>query len=386
MSQNLPRRTRELYQLADQVGREVLSLNAEKVDAECMWPKESFRALSKAGLLGLQVPSSCGGQGEGLLGLAAVTEALGRYCSSSALCFGMHCVATAVIASKATPFQQETYLKPIAEGRHVTTLALSESGTGSHFYLPETELRLDGDHYVVNGCKQFVTNGGHADSYVISTGATDHAMTGEFSCLVLDAGTKGCRWLEPWNGLGMRGNSSRGLAIEGARVPRDNLLGVEGDQIWYVFEVVAPYFLTAMAGTYLGIATAAVEYTTRHLQSRHYSHSGESLAENPVLQERLARMWINVEKTRGLIYTAARLGDSGDPRALSSILACKADAGEMSVRVTDEAMTLGGGIGYRDNSVLARLLRDARASNVMSPTTTMLLQWTGRSLLDLPIL
>jgi alkylation response protein AidB-like acyl-CoA dehydrogenase len=297
----------------------------------------------------------------------------------------MHCVGSAVITAKATPQQEERYLRPIARGEHITTLSLSETGAGAHFYLPQTSLRHEGDNFVVEGTKQFVTNAGHADSYVISAQAEGLSDTGEFSCLVVDAETPGLQWLEPWHGFGMRGNAARGLKLPGVRIPTGNLLGAEGDQIWYIFEVVAPYFLIAMAGTYLGVAQAALDLTIEHLSSRQYEISGERLADAPVLQQRLAQMWTQVEKTRLLVQSAARLGDLGDEGALLRILACKADAAETAVAVTNEAMTLGGGMAYRENSALARLLRDARASHVMSPTTDLLRLWHGRALLGMPL-
>jgi isovaleryl-CoA dehydrogenase len=379
---------RELRLRAESVVDEVIRPRAEEVDREGRWPEHSLRALAQAGLLGLQVPKRHGGHGQGLLALAAITETVGAACASSALCFGMHCVGTAVIAAKATPRQVERYLRPIAEGRHITTLALSESGSGAHFYFPQTTLARDpGGGYVVEGGKQFVTNGGCADSYVVSLlGDAGPTETGEFSCLVVDRDLPGMNWLDPWRGLGMHGNSSRAVRFEGVRVPTENLLGAEGDQTWYVFEVVAPYFLMAMAGTYLGLAQAAVDAAIVHLRDRRYAHSGESLGESPVLQHRLAEIWTDVQKTRGLIYNAARLGDLGDPASLPHLLACKADAADTAVRVTNEALTLCGGTAYRENSLLSRLLRDARASHVMSPTTDLLKQWTGRALLGLPLL
>jgi isovaleryl-CoA dehydrogenase len=239
---------------------------------------------------------------------------------------------------------------------------------------------------VVSGTKQFITNGGHADSYVVSTTASTSAEAGEFSCLVLDRDTPGMQWLEPWCGLGMRGNSSRGLRLDNAAVPPTNLLGNEGDQVWYVFEVIAPYFLTAMAGTYLGVAQAALDIAVQYVRSRRYGHSGESLAESPVVQHHLAEMWTAVQKTRGLVYNACRMGDLGDPQALPYVLTSKADAGDTAVQVANDAMTLCGGTAYRANSTLARLLRDARASHVMAPTTDLLKQWTGRALLGMPLL
>jgi alkylation response protein AidB-like acyl-CoA dehydrogenase len=184
----------------------------------------------------------------------------------------------------------------------------------------------------------------------------------------------------------MRGNSARGLHLQGARVPAKNLLGEEGDEIWYVFQVIAPYFLIAMSGTYLGIAQAALDLTLQHLRERRYAHSGDALGDAPVVQHRLAEMWACVEKSRLLIYQAARLGDLGDPQALLSLLSCKADVADTAVWVTNEAMGLCGGMAYRENSHLARLLRDTRAAPVMSPTTDMLKMWVGKALLGLPLL
>jgi isovaleryl-CoA dehydrogenase len=300
----------------------------------------------------------------------------------------MHCVGSAVIAAKATPYQREHYLEPIAAGQHVTSLTLSESGMGSHFYLSETSLERDQDHYVVHGVKQFITSGSHADSYVVSAMASggEAEEMGEFSVLLIDHGTAGTSWLDPWDGVGMRGNSSRGLRLEHARIPVENLLGKEGDHVWYMFDVIVPYFLMAMSGTYLGIAQAALDLTIQHVRTRRYAHSGESLASMPVLQHKVAEMWSTVERTRRLIYHAAQLGDAGDAAALPAILMSKADVATAVSQVTNDAMTLCGGIAYRQNSELARLLRDARAAHVMSPTTDLLKLWAGRTILGQPLL
>lgn len=362
---------------------------AAAVDAECRWPAHSMRALAGEGITGLQVPPELGGHGQGLLALSVLTETIARACPSSALCFGMHCVASAVLAAKATDHHRQKYLAPIAQGRHITTLALSESGTGGHFYLSKTRLEPSGDCFVVEGEKQFITSGGHADSYVVSTvaqGNAAEAQDGDFSLLVVDADTAGLEWQAPWAGFGMRGNSSRGVAIQGARVPRANLLGHQGDHVWYMFEIVTPFFLMAMAGTYLGIAQSAVEATGAHLRSRRYAHSGEALADVDSLQSRYAAMWIAVEKTRALVREAGARGDAAHPEALPYILACKADAAATAVHLANEAMTLCGGIAYRENSRVAQILRDARAGHVMAPTTDMLHLWLGRSLLGVPLL
>lgn len=378
----------DVLRVAREIASSTATANAEEVDRLARWPEENLRALQAAGLGGLVVPEEQGGLGLGLLAVAQVCEILGQVCSSTALCFGMHCVGTAVIAAKATPDQQERYLAPIARGEHLTTLALSEPGSGAHFYLPRTTLsRAEDDAFLVSGIKSFVTSGGHADSYVISTAAAEpDAPPGEFSCVVIPEGADGLCWGPAWEGFGMRGNASRTVELRNVRAPVADLLGDVGDQIWYIFEVVAPYFLAAMGGTYLGIATAALEEARAHLSRRRYDTTGATLASQPVLQHRLGTLWAAVERTRQLLYSGATQGDAGGDAALLSIVSAKAEAAEVAVMVANEAMTLTGGIAYRENSRLARCLRDSRAGPVMAPPTDLLRTWAGRALLGIPLL
>ena len=383
----LPSRLHDLVGRAREVTETVVAKHADREDAEATWPAPAMAALADAGLMGLNVPPELGGHGAGMLGLVAIAETIGRESGSTSLCYAMHCVGTAVLAAKATEYHKQRYLEPIARGEHLTTLALSEPGTGLHFYIPQTRLTRRGEEYIADGTKSFITNGGHCDSYVVSTIAvSDHPSSdGAFSCILLDADSPNMAWTDEWHGLGMRANSSRTLRLDAVPVPRRNLLGAEGDHLWYVFEVVAPYFLMAMAGTYLGVAQAAFDIARAHVGSRRFAHTGELLGAEPVVAHRLGGMWSELERTRHLIYSAAARGDAGDPDALVAILACKAAAGDASVSLTNEAMTLCGGSAYRENSKLARLLRDARASHVMAPTTDLLKTWVGRALVKLPL-
>jgi alkylation response protein AidB-like acyl-CoA dehydrogenase len=292
-----------------------------------------------------------------------------------------------VIAAKPTERQTKQFLEPIAAGEHLTTLALSEPGTGAQFWLPQTAARWTDTGLRIDGQKSFVTNGSRADSYVVSTVATDpDAPLGDFSCVLVPGDAPGLTWLEEWNGIGMRGNSSRRLELGDVRVGGDHLLGSQGDQIWYVFEVVAPYFLMAMAGTYLGVAQASLDEAAAHLTRRRHSHTGRALAAETVLQHRLGTLWAQVERTRRLVHWAAEEGDAGGPQALAALASAKAEVADCAVGVANEAMTLVGGMGYRDRSPLERHLRDARAAHVMSPTTDILRSWTGRAVLGLPLL
>ncbi len=378
-----------IVEKAGDVAKDVAAVHAEEVDREARWPAESVRALLAAGLGGLTVPEEFGGLGQGSYALAKVCETLGQECASTAMCFGMHCVGSAVLAAKATADQHRRYLTAINEGRHLTTLSLSEPGTGAHFYLPHTKLEtVSADSYRINGIKTFVTNGAEADSYVVSTTVAEDEShpVGQFTCVVVPRDSEGMHWGPPWSGIGMRGNASRSLELRDVEVSRDNLLGEEGDHIWYVFQVVAPYFLMAMAGTYLGIASAALEDARDHLSKRHYSDTGLSLGEMPVLQHKLGTLWAIVERTRRLTYHAASSFDYGDPDALPTVFSSKAEVANCAVDVVNEVMTICGGIGYRENARIHRSLRDARAAHVMGPTTDILRIWTGRVLLGQPIL
>jgi alkylation response protein AidB-like acyl-CoA dehydrogenase len=184
----------------------------------------------------------------------------------------------------------------------------------------------------------------------------------------------------------MRGNESRTLDLRDVHIPRGNLLGSEGEQIWYIFNVVAPYFLAAMAGTYLGLASAALDEARRHLSRRQYNHNSRSLSTHNVLQHRFGTLWGMLERTRQLIYHATQLADAGGEDWLPAICSAKSEVADCAVSVVNESMTLTGGIAYRDGSRFSRLLRDARAAHVMSPTTDILRTWTGRALLGQPIL
>jgi alkylation response protein AidB-like acyl-CoA dehydrogenase len=372
---------------AEEIAKNVLAINAAHVDRDAVWPETGLRALLSEGFGGLVVPRQYGGKGQGLLVLARVCEQLSKECASTGICYGMHCVGASVIAANATDIQRESFLTPICAGKHITTLSLSESGTGSYYYLPQTSLvPIPPDHYGLNGEKVFVTNGGYADSYVVSAVAgAKEAPAGQFSCVVVPNKTPGLSWGGAWNGVGMRGNSSRTMTLCNARVPRANLLGREGDQIWYIFNVITPLFMIAMAGTYLGIAGSALDEARDHIIRRRHVHSG-ALSQAPIIQHRVGSLWSMLERARRLVYGAAASFDNGETDALMSIMASKVEVADSAVAIVNEAMTLTGGRGYAEGSKLSRHLRDVRAVHLMAPTTDLLRTWIGKSLLGVPLL
>lgn len=373
---------------AQKIAKEVVAPSVDLDFENATWPEEGIRALQKDGFGGLVVPALYGGLGTGVLTLAKVCEILGQECASTAICFGMHCVGSSVIAANPTEAQQIDLLKPICDGEHITTLSLSEAGTGSSFYLPQTTMNeLSETEFSINGSKTFVTNGKHADSYVVSvvTNSAEEEL-GLFSCAVVPSNSAGIDWGPEWAGMGMRGNSSRTMELQNVLVPKNNLLGRQGDQIWYIFNVVMPYFLMAMAGTYIGVAATAIEEAKNHLTRRYHAHTGSSLSQNSILQHRLGTLWASLEASRQLTYHAAASFDAGDPEALIALMSAKVQVADMVVDVVNECMTLCGGIGYRKDSKLHLLLRDARAAPLMAPTTDIMRVWLGRALLGQPLL
>lgn len=175
------------------------------------------------------------------------------------------------------------------------------------------------------------------------------------------------------------------MTLRSVRVPRANLLGREGDQIWYIFNVVTPYFLIAVSATYLGIAASALDEARTHILRRRHVHSG-ALSQAPIIQHRFGILWGMLERTRRLIYSAAASFDAGEPDALIAIMAGKAELADAAVAIVNEAMTLTGGRGYAEGSKLSRHLRDVRAVHLMSPSTDLLRSWIGKWVLGVPFL
>jgi alkylation response protein AidB-like acyl-CoA dehydrogenase len=175
------------------------------------------------------------------------------------------------------------------------------------------------------------------------------------------------------------------MTLRSVKVPRYCLLGREGDQIWYIFNVITPFFLIAISATYLGIAASALEEARTHITQRRHVHTG-SLSQAPIVQHRIGVLWGMLERTRRLIYSAAASFDAGEPDALIPVMASKAELADAVVTIVNEAMTLTGGRGYAEGSRLSRHLRDVRAVHLMSPSTDLLRTWIGRWVLGVPFL
>lgn len=372
----------ESTNLARKLTDEVLIPRAAEIDRQRAFPTENFADIASSGLLGLMVPAAAGGSGAGLSTLASVLEEVGRGCASTAMCYLMHCCATAVIAAKASPEQAERWLRPIANGRLIGTLAFSERGTGAHFYNPEIQAHVNGS-YLLSGRKSFVTSGGYADLYLALVKASPSADG--LDVVVIEKGSAGLSFEGSWDGLGMAGNSSVRMVLDEVSVPLDRGIGGEGAGADLVFGVVAPTFMVGVASVNVGIAQAALDTAVKHATSRTYPPDGKPLASIQAIQFYLAEMKIATDGARALVQRAAGLADSADPGALPAVMEAKIAASDAVIEVTNKAMQVGGGQAYSRGMSLERHFRDGRASAVMAPTTEVLKEWLGKLQCGLPL-
>lgn len=365
-----------------QITDEVIAPLAARIDRERRFPKEAIQALGAAGLLGLLVPKEAGGLGGTLADLSAAAEIIAEACGSTAMCFLMHSCATMVVVSKATPQQQERYLRPIARGEKLGTLAFSETGTGAHFYSPEIQAVLENGHFVLNGKKSFVTNGDEADFLVVITNASSPELG--MDMIIVDSDTPGIRFEGTWEGIGLAGNNSIALHMDNVRVPQTQVVGAEGDGMGLIFQVVAPTFILGVSGVNAGLARGAYRSALRHAQTRKYA-DGRSLAEIQAIQFYLSEMFGCVESASLFVRNAADKAVQGHEDAILHVMQSKIFASEQAIRVTNLAMQVCGGQGYTPALPVERYLRDARAGAVMAPTTEVLKEWVGKSVAGVPL-
>ncbi len=373
--------------VAEDVARGVLARHAGDVDRQGRWPAESVRALGEAGLLGLVLPRELGGAEEGPRVFAAVTLILAEHCASSAMIYLMHTCAVRVIVGAETFPLRESVLRAAAAGNHLSTLAFSEKGSRSHFWAPVSRATDAGSTHRLTAAKSFVTSAGQADSYVVSTGSAAGAG-GEPPASTLyyvPRGTPSLSTEGPWNGLGLRGNASAPLRLEGVEVPASHRLCDDGKGFEVMLNIALPWFQLGSTAVAVGIASAATGGIRQHLRAARLEHVGSPLASLMNLRARLAQMQIAVDVQQTFLeHVAGRMEDPG-PDTLLALLEGKAAAAEAALAVTDLAMRTGGGASFGRQLSVERNFRDARAIGVMAPTTDVLYEFIAKTLLDMPL-
>jgi alkylation response protein AidB-like acyl-CoA dehydrogenase len=371
---------------AEEVARGALAPHAEEVDRLGRWPGEGIAALGASGLLGLTVPARYGGAEEEARVFTAVARILAEHCASTAMIYLMHVCATQATAAAETFPQREEVLRATVAGRHLSTLAFSETGSRSHFWAPVSQAVVEGDTHRLSAEKSFVTSAGRANSYIFSTrsAGADDPLASTLYWVPADA--PGVHVGAAWNGLGLRGNASAPVRFEDVAVPASHRISGEGTGLAMMLNTVLPWFQLGAAAVAVGIACAATEASRQHLRAAKFDHLGQPLAALPTLRARLAQMRIAVDVQQAFVEHVAGLMERPGPETLLAVLESKAAAAEAALSVSDLAMRACGGAAFGRRLTVERNFRDARAGAIMAPTTDVLYDFVAKILLDMPLL
>jgi alkylation response protein AidB-like acyl-CoA dehydrogenase len=358
---------------------EVVAPAAVDVDRSGTFPRAGIDALGAAGLLGLLSAPQVGGRGEGHRAAALVIEELAHHCASTAMVAMMHYCAAPLVEAHGPRELREA----VAAGEHLLALALSEHGSRSHFWVPVSTASAEEDEVRLDASKSWVTSAGEAHSYVWSSRPLD--ADGLSTLWLVPADAPGLSVGAPFDGLGLRGNSSSPMTADGVRVPAGAMLGPDGGGFDVMMMVVLPYFQLMNAAFSIGTMDAATTKAAAHVARTRLTHLDQSLADAPTVRSHVARMRVRTDMVRGLLLDTLDSLENGRDDVMLRVLEVKAGAGESATEVTDLAMRVCGGAAFRKEVGVERHFRDARAATVMAPTTDALYDFIGRIACGLPL-
>ena len=364
------------------IAKDVAGPVAADVDAKARFPREAVSAVQSKGLAGLTVPAEAGGKGQGPRAFCAVVEELAMACPSTAMVYTMHVSATMAIVASKTLAHRSSVLKDISAGKHLTTLALSEKGSRSVFWIPIS--KLNGD--TTSAQKSWVTSAGNADSYVADAGLPNAKSPLESLLYLVERKSPGVKVVSPFQGLGLRGNDSAPVSFENVKVPKESLVCAAGEGIGVMLQVILPWFAIGSAAVAHGICRAAIASTIGHLSGAGFEFNNSKLRDLPNLRSRLAQMMVRTEQSRALLGYTLGLMEKPIEATPLYVLQSRLSAIQTAVDVTDLAMKTCGGAAFSSHLPIERLFRDARAGWVMAPTVDHLEDLVGKALTGLPLL
>ncbi len=348
---------------------------AQEVDELERFPKETVEKMARYGFLGIPVPKQYGGQGCDTLTYAMCVEELSKVCGTTGVIVSAHtslCIDP--IMTYGTEAQKQKYVPDLASGRKIGAFGLTEPGAGTDAQGQQTKAVLDGNEWVINGSKCFITNGKEADVYIVIavTGKIEKRgkMQKEISAFIVEKGTPGFTFGTKEKKMGIRGSSTYELIFTDCRIPKENLLGAKGKGF-----AIAMHTLDGgrigIAAQALGIAAGALETTVAYVQER--KQFGRSIAQFQNTQFQLADMATKVEAARLLVYKAAKKKDEykTNPKVSYSVEAAQAKlyAAEVAMEVTTKAVQLHGGYGYIREYDVERMMRDAKITEIYEGTS-----------------
>jgi butyryl-CoA dehydrogenase len=360
---------RTIRDLARTIAEEKIKPVRAKYDEENTFPWDIVHELARADLFRVFVPTAYDGlleQGMGVTNMCLVTEELSKACAGIALAFAGTALGAFPILLFGSEEQKKKYLPDIAAGKKLAAFGLTEPMAGSDAGAQRTTARREGDEYVLNGTKVFITNGGEAEIYTTVALTSPEKGARGASCFIIEKGTPGFSFGKKETKMGIHASVTRELIFDGARVPAANLLGREGMGFivaMKTFDITRP----GVAAQALGIAEGALEETLKYAHTRH--QFGQSIMNFQGLQWMLADMAMQTEAARALIYSLAARIDGGDTKDISHISAmCKVLASDVAMKVTTDAVQIFGGYGYMTDYPVEKMMRDAKITQIYEGT------------------
>ncbi len=348
---------------------------AQEIDQEHRFPRETVEKMAKYGFMGIPVPKEYGGQGCDILTYAMCVEELSKVCGTTGVIVSAHtslCVDP--IMTFGTEEQKQKYAVPLAKGEKLGAFGLTEPGAGTDAQGQQTKAVLDGDEWVLNGSKCFITNGKEADVYVIFavTGKIEKRgkMMKEISAFIVEKGTPGFTFGTKENKMGICASATYELIFTDCRIPKENLLGKQGKGFNIAMHTLDGGRI-GIAARALGLAEGALETTINYVKER--KQFGRTIAQQQNTQFQLADMATKVEAAKLLVYKAARAKDQyqKDGKTAYSVEAAMAKlcAAEVAMEVTTKAVQLHGGYGYIKEYDVERMMRDAKITEIYEGTS-----------------
>ncbi|MBC8328493.1 MAG: acyl-CoA dehydrogenase family protein [Planctomycetes bacterium] len=345
---------------------EVIAPGARQADEECAFPLDVWKQMCELGLAGLPFEEKWGGAGLDNLSYIIAVEEVSRVCGSTGLAYAAHVsLGTWPIYAFGSEALKQRYLPGLCAGEYMGAYGLTEPNAGSDSGGTQTTARLDGDHYVVNGAKCFITNGSYAKPFVI-TAQTDKSKGPKgIVALVVDRDSDGFQVDKGEVKLGMRGSDWTNLVFQDCLVPADNLLG-KPETGFATFMKTLEGGRISIGALSLGIAQGALDQALRYATER--EQFGKPLAQHQAVAFKLADMRTEITAARHLVYHAARLKDAGRDYGVAAAMA-KYFASEVSVRATYEAIQVFGGNGYSREYPVERMYRDSKLNTIGEGTS-----------------
>ena len=339
---------------------------AQEVDETEHFPRETVEKMQKLGFMGIPQPKEYGGQGCDTLTYVLCVEELSKVCATTGVIVSAHTsLGTDPIKKFGTPEQKEKYLRPLASGKMLGAFGLTEPGAGTDASGQQTKAVLEGDHYVLNGSKIFITNGGEADVYIIFAMTDKSKGTKGISAFIVEKDFPGFRIGTKEKKMGIRGSSTTELIFENCIVPKENLLGQEGKGFSIAMATLDGGRI-GIAAQALGIAEGALEETIAYVKER--KQFGRPIAKFQNTQFQIADMATKVEAARYLVYRAAIAKDTKKRFSVEAAMA-KLYAAEVAMEVTTKAVQLFGGYGYTREYPVERMMRDAKITEIYEGTS-----------------